>query len=141
MIKNPSLLLKQIYAHTESYTLKLKLVRLLIERYPLEEDILDALNEIKIFTKFANHEEDENNITLVRQRAPVIDEGTLEKTFSMYSAMSDRNLSMVGEEYAATEVMLDDGPAELEVKIEEQADREGDVEDDQEIFEMDMESE
>lgn len=94
IVKNPSLLLKQILAHTESHSLKQKLVKLLINKYPEEGDVIDVINEIKDFTEFAAREEEDNNVTLVKTRIPVLDDENLTMTMSIYNAKSERNYSV-----------------------------------------------
>lgn len=50
IIKNPSLLLKQIFANTESYRVKHSLVELLIDRFPPEDKVGEVISIIKDFT-------------------------------------------------------------------------------------------
>jgi hypothetical protein len=99
IIKNPSLLLKQIYASTESYRVKQKVVRLLIDKYPEEEDVLETLNEIKEFTDQITREEEKNHITLVRRRPPVFEYGRGSSVASLYDERSEMTKSIVSEDY------------------------------------------
>ena len=49
IIKNPSLLLRQIFANTESYRVKHSLVELLTDRFPPEDKVSEVISVIKEF--------------------------------------------------------------------------------------------
>ena len=57
IFKNLSLLERQVFGHLESYRLKGRLIKILIEEFPAEKDIEDAVTEAKNFSRWARENE------------------------------------------------------------------------------------